>query len=523
MELTQKADLFDTVYADRCDMDHETEYALSEYMPNIQKIVKTDAKIKILDKTTDHDGVTVEGEVVYTVLYISENTGRLKCAVFKEDCSKRFDFPAGETVEAEGTYAYVRADPLFSSAKIAGQRRIAARSKFALSCTVYKITGADGGIEENEAADDDLPECGIEYLRRDITSAELRISEGNPVNLAEEIKIDDDLPEISDIISAEASVCVKNISHTDGMAEVSGELTFRCLYETKNGEASTSEYVSLERMLPFRTEVLLPETDYSWKLIAEASLTALSADTASDNYGEQKIVEVGAGVDVCVKAFRNRTLTVCTDMYATTGRVTPQRQNIRNVSLADCWNGTCDFADRIRFELHGITEIASTSIRLIFSNPELSDGTVTLPARGTLCVLGMKENGEIDAQSAPLNLRIPVDCIPPSLFSGKLRWFNLSTVCRHECEILNGELMLRLWVNLSCAALNEETMEIVCGYEKDGEAGACAKSGFTLYYPQAGESVWNVAKDHAVSCRKLRTENGVEGEFFDGKKAVLLH
>ena len=516
MEINTKICPFETVYSDKCEIENETEYSLSEYMPNIQRIVKTEARVKILDKSVEHDGVTIYGEIVYTVLYVSENSGLLKCVVFKDDFSKSFDFPIPAERDLENLYVLVRTVPPSASSKLSAQRKICSRSKFMLSCEVIDIS------QDTYCRDsDETPDCEIEYLRKDIMNASARISEDNPYNISEDIKVDDDMPEISDIVSAEASVCIKSISHSDGIADISGELTFHCLYESKTGE--TSEYVSMEKAIPFKTEIDIPGTDSSWKIIAEANLMSLSADSTSDNFGEQKLINVGAGIDITAMAFKNEECTIFTDIYSTECCIEPERKNIRVLSLADAFTGILEFADRIKFELRGITDIVSSSLRMSFGNPEFSEGYVFIPARGLLSVLGMKENGEIESQTSVVNIKIPAENIPYSLSGNKLRWYNLSSVCRYECELISGELVLRLWVNENCAALNEENIAIISGYSKCEGGKSCRKSGFTLYYPQAGESVWKVAKDHFVSCERLRAENGIEGEFFDGKKAVILH
>lgn len=519
MDINCKPKSFETVYAERTDIDNETEYTLSEYMPNVQRIIKTDVHIKITDKSVSHDRAEICGETVYTVLYVSENSGLLKCVVFKDDFSKEFVFPAPFAGDPDSLYISARVLPGTASSKISGQRRIVSRSKFSLICEIADIcrdTYCDGTEEAS-------PDCEIEYLRRNLTTAETKVFENIYCGISDSIRIDENMPEISDIVCAQSSVCVKSINQSEGEAEIAGELTFTCLYEAKNGE--TSEYVSMERTLPFKTRVDMPDTDGSWKTIAEASLTSLSADSSSDNYGEQKMVDIEAGIDITVMAFKNSDCSVYTDIYSTECCITPQRNVIRTHSLVGNYTGFLEFSDRIRFELRGITDIVSTSINLAFGSPEFSDGTVFVPARGTLCVLGMKENGEIDAQTSAVNLHIPAENIPYSLSAqNRLHWFNFSSVCRHECELVSGELQLRLWINQSCAALCEESTEIVCGYSKcDSDSAVCKKSGFTLYYPQAGESVWSVAKSHLVSCERLRAENGVEGDFFDGKKAVILH
>ena len=506
---------FDVLFAEKCDIENNTEYTLSEYMPNISHIIRTEAKIKITEKEITPEKISISGEIVYTVLYVSENGGKLRCTVFKDEFIKDI-FPKTD-INAENmrTYISVKTTPISTLSRLSGQRSISSRSKFLLICEVIDLSDGTYCIDSSSPA-----ECNTEYLRKDIRNAAVRIYDENYHNISENFETDADMPEISDIIDACGNVCIKNIVRSEGMCKVTAELTFNCLYEGKNGE--NSEYVSLERAIPFDVEIEAPDADSSWNAIADIKLRSLSVDSSSDNFGEQRVIEVSAGTDITLALMKNTDCTVIEDVYSTECYIVPEIKNVKTEMFEKTYNGTLDYSDRIHFELHPIIDIISSNLRLSFGNPEFSEGRVFVPARGTLSVLGLKENGEVDARTSQVNLRIPDNNIPTELFDRKLRWLNFTSVCRHECELSNGELLLHLFVAENCAAFSEDSINAVVGYEKNDAKEDCEKCSFTVYYPQSGESVWNVAKAHSVSCAKLRADNKIESDSFDGRKAVVL-
>ncbi len=517
MENNLNPTAFDIVFAEKSDIENNAEYTLSEYMQNISHIVKTDAKIKITDKEIFPGKISVSGEVVYDVLYVAENSGKLKCVVFKKDFLKELAVKNDLYDNADSLYVAVKISPANASAKLSDARNITAHSKFSLYCEVVDMSDRIFCLDDTF-----VPDCTTEYLRKDLDAAVIRISDRNFHNISESFEIDGEMPEISDIIDASADVCVKNIVRSEGLCKVDAEMTFNCLYEAKNGD--DSEYVSLERAIPFSVELESDESDSSWSAVGDIKLVSLSADSSADNFGEQKVIDVNAGVEITLALFKNSPCTIIEDMYSTECCIEPDRKNVKFVGFENTYNDIIDYTDRIHFDLHSIVDIISSSLRLSFGNPEFSDGRVYIPARGVLGILGLKENGEADARTSQITLRIPAENISPEIFDKKLRWLNYTSVCHHECSLASGELVLHLGISENLAAFIEESENAVLGYEKseDDSNRKNKKCGFTVYFPEKGESVWNAAKTHFVSCERLKAENAIEGDSFDGKKAIVM-
>ena len=515
MDYELKPNSFNTIFSEKKDVENEAEYTLSDYMPSVSRIVKTEAMLKITDKLVNSGKLDLSGEIVYTVLYTAENSGLLKCALFKEDFEEEYDMHT-DTEKVANLCVFVKSVPIHATAKLVGQRTFAARSKFSLSAEVVDLSSDDFYVDERHA-----PECDIEYLRKDITASAMRVSENGRVNISESFEIDADMPEISDVVDAAAQVFVKSVSVSDDMVSVSAEMDFSCIYEAKGEDGG--EYVSLSRTIAFGTQIEMPDVDAGWKIVCDIKLLSLTCDCTGDNFGEQRVIELNAAADIMPVAIKNTESSVIEDMYSTECNIVPKRQNVHITSLAETYTEKVAYSDRVRFELRGISDIISSSLNINFGNPEISQGEVFIPAKGILSILGMKENGDMDARSSQISIRIKETNISPLLFENKPRWINFCTVCHHECSISNGELVLDLVIAENLAALCEQTAQVITDHEKDGDAiKNTKKCSFVLYYPEKGESVWKVAKDHGVSCERVCAENGIDGKTFDGKKTVVL-
>lgn len=504
--------------SEKRECENETEFMLPEYLPNLQNLIRTDVRVKITDKTVGESGVTVNGTLIYTVLYVSDRNGALKCAVFTDDFSAGFDFPEKEDSSAENLHVLAFSCVNGVNAKMQSQRRVSVKSRFSVFCEVL----ATDLSEELPKNDSDDRHCALQYREKSVESGILKISDEYRHNFSEELFLEDGMPEISDILLADASVCVKEINANEEKVTLSGELLFSCLYEAKDGEKS--EYICFTKTIPFEAE---PDFDFNaegQKITAQAVLSSLSVENIADAYGEQKKLSVSGEITFCLLGFSNKTVSVVTDLYSTDCSVVPRVQNVRSLSFIDTYGDTLYSEESLRAELRGTVDLISSSVHLCFGVPEFSDGKVFLPANGYLSILGIKESGEVEALRIPLHLKVLSSDIPYSLGGEKLKWFNLTALCSHECEISGGELVLKLWIRESLGVFRDETLSLICGFDENEENAEPKKHcGFTLYFPDEGESVWDVSKEHSVSVEKVKAENAVTGDVFTGKKTVLLH
>lgn len=506
---------FDIALNEKTEIIQTTEFKLTEYMQGIKRIVKSEAQVRILEKLITDNSVLVGGETVYNVLYISEGNGLLKSVSFKEPFDVRFDrdMPFDDSAEYHIT---VKTSAVNVSAKNSGQRIISVKSRFTLYCEVLRVSPSDFCTTQDHAIG-----CDIETLKKDISMSHTEFCEGVRYDISEEIKLDEGAPEIAEIIEHKASICIKNLEIGDGTLKIRGKVMLDMLYES--GESDSVEYVSINKHLPFETEVDMPSVDSSHKVLVNAHIESDSVSASTDNYGEQKVVEFSAYVVFDIMAVQNRDCRVVIDMYSVKECIVPVREKKRVYSVINSYSTETVYNDMIRVDLRGITDIVYCDVDLSFSNPEAAEGGVYLPAKGYLYILGVKGNGEVEAQSAVLNLRIPLKNIQSVDVASKCKWISNTYIDSYEYDLLGGELSLKIETDGRAISLLEESLDVLTGYETSDTCGNhTLSSGFSLYYPQKGESVWSVAKAHGVSYERLKKENSINGIDFDSAAPVVL-
>ncbi len=511
---------YERVFFEKTEKENETDYTLPEYLPNISRIVKTDAKAKIKSKSIENGTVYVDGEVVYSVLYVSDFKNKLKSAVFSGEFNQSFNISSGESVDEQDLRPVVNVFVGHSSSRMHNQRRVTAKSKISVCCDVIKLSVESSGEDQCTQNED----CDVEYLEKSVLATHMILSEDNQKSLSEEIRLDDGMPEIDEIINADIGVSVGEVSVNDGCVTVAANVDFSCLYRAVSDD--NEEYVSFKKSVPFKSEYDIFEIDPEWQAVACADITGVGTEVMSDNYGENRLISLNAGINFVIYGLKNCEKLLNVDAYSTNCHMKIEKKKIRVSTFVNIYEENINAEEHLRTDLKGITSVVLSNLRLSLSNPENYDDRLSFGARGTLCVIGVKENGEIEAVQIPINIHIPTSNLS-NLITGdpqKYRFINASFVDSYECELYGGELVLKINIHERCAVISEETHEVVTGYERlSTQNDSVRTKGFTIYYPVAGESVWNVAKAHHVSCSRLKSDNNVTGETFDGKRFILLH
>lgn len=504
---------FKFINADKAEIEKEAEFELPEYRSGIRKILASNAEIKIDEKEINNAEIYLSGEIIWKILYITEPDNKIKSISFSENFEKQIPLKNQSVSEDDEIKIFVRPYPVNFSAKLSGQRKIYARSKFIVTCDVILLEN------EEECKENEETNQKIQLKKKELDCADLKFSEKENFDISREISIDSEMPEIREILYTQPALCLKVASVSENRATIKGELSVSCLYES---ESEPEDYVSYEKTVPFEREVYI-DSSTGTDIYPVYDLAMFSVSVENDDYSERRVLKITADVDVCLAVISNKKCCVVSDIYSTDCVLIPEMTQEKVLNFLGVRDVSETSRERVRGELRGISDILYSCVDITFSNPEFENDTPYINAKGILRLMGSKENGEIEGASVNISLKIPLQNFSLKTYQRKVNWINGLSVSSHECKIVNGEVMLSLTVCGEMMAFEEITEDVVSEYSESDQSSLSGANGFTLYYPESGESVWDVAKSHMVDINRFVAENNITGEYFDGKTAVLLH
>lgn len=471
------------------DKDIELESTLADYLPNINRIIKADADLSCEDIQINGNKAEVSGKAVFTLLYESDFKQKLRRERFSTDFVQRFelrDLPEGELLP----HATVKCS--YVGCKTLNPRRFILRCRADIGLTVKCMKNAQVVAMED---------CkGAFFKSQSLTVAVYCPDIIRDFNTEETVSFET-LPPIDEIIYSSVDFSVPEISQGEGNTLLRGEATLKCLYESEDENAPLQ---ILSRRFPYaftvEDESINQDSDISAKLI----LKSIETEKDIDSYGENRVVQIKYGTRVCIACVNRQETVVPTDMffeeYSSENKPAELHyeepvKDIRHrfvidkvfdgneYSLADCLDVNADI---------NITETA------------IGEDGISIKGSCDVNVLGSDGNGY---RSGDFN--IPFSQLIPFSYSGKKCGIKACALPQNAtAELTGGRLSVRVPTELSISLVYGEAITVLSSAEiEKREDSDKDEKPTVIYYPEKGESVWDIGKRYYVNPETIREDN----------------
>ena len=471
-------------------VENSCEYVLPDYMGDVKRVLKYSATPSPCDVFEGSDEVTFLSVICYRVLYV-DHEDLLREASFTSEAEinvPRCQSCTDHEIELAADNVTIR---------LAGPRKICARaSVIAQICEVIELP---------------IPECALpaeaERLTVSLPVYTAGYSKGEEREYADEIGR---LPGVGceevELISTEAIPYVISAKMTDGGVESEAYALVRVLL------SSHGEIISLEKRMPldkmigtegFIGEDATPSVRFYVKDVT-ANLNNGAIDSGAASMYTSVVVSFTA--ESILRIGKNEQISVVTDAFV------PDMEN-------NCEYGKFTYRDRVcsLTERRGVScesKLPEVLIRTVTSvdadargvSWTAVDGGVKLEAEVTFRVIFCgAEEGQIwcERYSTTIEeeLRSKEICDDCTVY-GKL------TLCDCRVSFDAERVYCSATAQISASAEREMSESILAAFGAQTRENATLPS-VTVYYPDATDSVWSIAKRYAVSTGSIRENNAL--------------
>jgi hypothetical protein len=294
---------------------------------------------------------------------------------------------------------------------------------------------------------------------------------------------------------------------------VKGEMEVQVLYETDaaRGETDTAVFT-----LPFSQIVDIDGLDSD--AVCDARLEVLSVQVQLDSSSTSAVFEAELRGVLTVTAWRMQTINAVLDAYSTAWEGDPvtetvqlrmQHEPVERIlevqgTLPDC-------------RLATVTD-AWSDLRSF--NAAVKDGALQWSGRLGVSLLMQDEEGKATYRETVLEMtdRIPWDDADVRL--------NPDIAVEHMAYRLNGagELEIRARVRMSGPVQTVQRCQVVREFAPDPQRPRVRDTacGLILYYAEAGESIWQIARRCCADEACIREENDLQGDVMDMAGMLLI-
>ncbi len=452
-----------------CSIDH----LLPDYMPEIRKILRVEARLCPGGKYADGERVEFAGSVVYTLLY-TDGEGKLSSVSLTADYSFRCPYRCEEEVEA---YASSRIEN--TVCRLGGPRKISLRSS--ITSRVHLLL-PESIVEQP---------CGgeVECLTRHTSVRECHASEGQALQLSDVISCEGIAAEGVRPLLCDGRLAVRECRAEEAYVRVRGEAYIRLLAVCEDGRL-----LSHLRKLPFEEELPLSGVGAGDMLLGEGSLGRIDLSVNEIGDGDSEIALDIEG-ELSLLHITERPISYTEDAYSETYPTVLMKKNTSLCRIPAAFCGFFSVSGQGPLPEETIVAIPDAEGVAILQRVEIENRRPVL--HGEVRVRALCEvAGETPAYTAAewsFPFRIEGDMRleegqEPRL-EAEVRLLCLRPRQERDGMAADAELGVRL------LAYTEEGLAYVEGVSADKENPYEKRvDEIAVVYPEEGETLWSLAK-----------------------------
>ncbi|HPE95040.1 MAG TPA: DUF3794 domain-containing protein [Bacillota bacterium] len=477
------------------EKENEFDGTLPDYLPNIERPVRVNARHTSCEIVYEADKATVRGTISYELLYESDYKGKLKCVTFTGEYSQKTELRRADALSAA---AYVSV--VSCVCKMLNARKVLIRSH--IVCELRYASGEKCSVLAPSQHD-----CCVQ-------TSECAISKTVFVPAKEFILTDTfatqaELPPIGDVITVSCEPINTSCVCSNGFVTVSGELKVNVLYEHDNEQ----ELNCAAKDIPFsyildsdRSAETTEATPYTYVITA-------AADSGIDAYGESRMFNLTCRLGIALSLTDTARETFVTDIF-----VPGKKSAVKTLPLVCTSIGpeekTVFNIERSFENRNGFARILDSHVTLRITDIVQKDDSCEVQALATIGVLGTTDTDTEYSESTV----VFTETLPARNVISIIAVINESTVsvgAQGMTFVSRGVFVYREGENIAAQA--------VCAIEvSDLEPSA---SALTVFFPTGEDTLWDVAKRYAADPEKIKHDNPDafrNGKASDAERIIIM-
>ncbi len=477
----------------KLELPIETEILIPDYLPQVFKVVKCFAHLVVLQKQMSTVRLTLDGYLRLTVFYQSENDEQLCHTEQKMPFTKQVDLPQGEfycpDIVIGGEIEYI-------NCRAVNQRRIDIRGAYALNVnanaqTSYEIVSA-------------LSEGGVQQKMNVLSGLHTLAVQEKVISVEDTIEFETTPESVLDVSSFGSVNEVKLIS---GKAVLKGSISAKVLYRA-------DELHNSSKTVDFNEVIEVDGADETCESIAFVKPTGCSLLASEDGKTTITITAI-----LYIKVFRqNKTYAVC-DAFSTLYETKLEFDKVYTQEVLDRFNVQIETSTEGNLPDEQAVVLAAFATQM---QPELIEENEISHIRGRVIIHVLCRNslGEIDCYDKAC------EYILPSSYEAKSQELVLAAnvgVLNVSAKKAGKSTSATVLLKVEGLLTKRKEHTILKNIENVQElVKTDENTALRIYYAQAGEHLFDIARRYAVSPSFIAQTNELDSETIKERKHLLI-
>ena len=494
----------DTVYDSTAEETLETDFNLPDYCPEIKKIIRCSLKTDINSIQKQEGKITVQADACVKLIYVGDNN---KISSFEQN------YPIQKSVESDKINQQcavtVKINTDYVNCRATSPRRVEIKSMMTF---VFNAV-----CKREETVLSSAIGAGIQSLVKEFEFSDLRVVSEKSFNLTEVIELNSSKPVISRIINSSAYMVISSKKIINNKMLLKGDCYIKSYYISEKD----CEIECAEHSIPVSQIIEVEGITDNCSTNIDVNITACEAVAKVDSSGETKLIDLNIRVSVKVLAFENKNVSLITDAFSTDCDVTNNSKHINILSENTDFDNS--FINKVVLESIGVSvdKIKAVWCEELKYTSNLKNNVCRFNGNYQVNIIYLDSEKQIGIIRKPVDFEYKVDLKNPA--NGIICRSSLQ-LCACSCSVAGeSKLELKTEMMISGKIFSTETVRYISEIEINDKSAANAdKCALTIYFCDANEKVWDIAKKYKTTAEAIINENDIDGDLITERKILLI-
>lgn len=488
------------------------EYLIKDSHPDVYQILGIEAKATITNKETLADKIMIEGQINYSVMYLSEDESKVT-SINSVCLSEKFADYLDLNNEEHKVICEVECIIEHIQASIMNERKIAIDGIRTTRWQLYKVEEFEF-VKEIEGRDD------IQVKRKSEEINQIKCEKNMELMGKSMIKVTMDKPEISDILKSSLNLHKKEVKLGDG------KIYFGCYCKIEvlcKGKDENDIFLLQDDIYLSKEEEAI---GVSGDMLTSSQIDIVNYDSivTTDDLGENRVINVEFMIKGSIKVLSKEVIDVIKDAYSPTQSIELTKKSYEIGLIHGVVPTEIIVKDNLypKDENDKIACIVCATGCPIITDKSIEEDKVKIEGiiKASILYKTTEEDCKIDMCNGEIPFTSVVDLkgIKADMVSlCKVHLENLDATV--EANTIGIRATLSVLVKV-CYKVNKEWIVDITESEEEKE---CKKSSVTIYVVNVGDTLWDLAKKYNTTMDSLMQINELEGpeSLVKGKKIII--
>lgn len=496
------------IYEGSCEQAIDTDLVLPDYCPDIGKILKCTVEPHILSHNVFDDKLCVETCSVIRIIYSDENGKGINS--FENEITLSSDFNIKDISEQDFAELSVKLD--YVNYRAVSQRKIDVHGALSVSVSASRekeynlITNVDG--------------AGVKLKKSTISAGCIAGKAQQQFSISETLELGDAKPPMASIISSDAEIYCSECKAIANKLIVKGDAVVKILYKNDLEETKTE---TMEFNIPYSQFIDVTGLEDNCDTDIMLSIASIRLTPRTDIDGEYKLVGMDMLVNCGIKAYENRDICIISDAYSTEYELETESCLIkveklcRHISDNSIIKDSADLPSE-----NSVTEINDVRCRVCDVQSSVKDGKLILNGNTVFSIIASNDSCEpiLVEKTTPFEY----NCSAGDVVADAKGKVNVIVMSAGYSFSGTDKIELRTELKIQGSVFSVYNVGSICRITPDEsrEKSLVEFPALTIYYADAGESLWNIARSHNSSVESIMRENDICEEVLSESKMLLI-